>query len=252
MNCCVAHNFYEVDRLLYNVKEAIASDSVGLLGSLLFQNPHCATTDTKALLLYREALEQHKHQMTKGVKPCLCCEEVDELFQNAQNAVGYLCELDDRRDMGEDRSGYTEWLIRNPDLVTFDEWERCVYDTACQLNLDMTAITIEDACKQLEVVVEIQENLCVDNPVLEITTISCSAVPDVEVDMEECKASFDVLVSEYANCDMTFGDYVEAMKCGFTPELIVDAYACGMEINVNSEGVQLCSGDKENVVLTIT
>lgn len=249
--CCERPHLREVDKVWYSLKESLLEDSQELSHDLLWQEGYCPTPRRRNLLSYFDAVSRYRKQLLQNLDICLCCEDAVSLLANAKTAIGPLCDVQYRKDFTVDTSKFSEWVLKNPTLVDYNEWEKCLYDVAFQLNIQPGAVKVEDLCGQIEVIFEVHKLDCsTDNPI-ETQVVKCDLTPTVDIDLESCKIEFNEIETKFDNCDFTLNEYVEMKQCGFTFDLITKALECDVAIDIQPGAIKICPSGQDKATVTV-
>lgn len=149
----------------------------------------------------------------------------------------------------KDESGMDEWLLKNPNCVSFDRWRKVYYKLVPDYKITVTPI-FEKECGFIYKVAVQEEKYC-DVVVKAIAEAdkNCNVSYLAKITDKKCSESYNVLISEN-KCDITYKAFESAIKCGFSVKSIKSLYACGAKIKSSNkkESCTISFNSKEEIV----
>lgn len=158
-------------------------------------------------------LQKQKFNIQSDSK-CVCEQDIALLMEQVRLLTGSCSSL--RIDLIEDKSGYAEWVLANPDKVAREAWEECLF-TKC----DKVTFTLVRQLKDCKLAYDLVK-----------TIKDCGLKYDVKKSEVGCELEYE-LMKKSTNCELSYKDFVVFHKCGGTVDLIKKATDCAVGIEVN-------------------
>jgi len=231
--CCICYN-PELDKLIYECKHKLDELSESVIRSLYYGYACDNKAEGKIKLInnYITVLEEENRKTTLGGKPCLDCNNLQKLAEKVRQLT-HTCDIEYRKDLEVDKSGLDAWLLKYPQCVSYEKWERLAYKICGLLNLD---IEVKKVDCDIDLDVFSTEQIC--NLAFDITRkiIPCDVMIAISIykqacDLDlkitrtekECKIDFDILHSK-VNCDLDFEAYKKLVDCNLSFDIIKTVY----------------------------
>lgn len=194
------------------------------------------------LLTYKESLIHHRDAFYYGYDPCLCPKDFQLIVESTKDIVDmHECKSPGRKDLIVDRSNFDSWVISNPTCVAYEDWERCLYRTAIEVEISVEKIKPLCPITFITSIVYKGESFdfdekgnVVNNDKLDPALQLLFTIQAFQKSKHACDVNF---TSEFVpiNCDLDLDTYVSLVRCGLTADMIATIQDCGIDVEYDLE-----------------
>lgn len=208
-------------------------------------------------------LQEYYVSLSSGKSSCMCLTDIDLAIQSVLENIPVVCKRVSELDYQDiDRSNEDRWISRNPTCVSYESWERAkycfIYDYQFAANRIENKVAYMYATISADISCDIRASFAsVKNVSCELIsafeskrTPSCLVTFNTVADAESCRKNYAFLVKDVPGCNITYSTYSGLIKCGITHTAIHDLAACGIDMKVKSNMVELYlkdSGEKIDI-----
>jgi hypothetical protein len=253
---CKKNCDYPLDEDVAELVERINSYLV-ILGSNLSQFidygfPKVCLGNLYELLMYKDILvKMHDGLLLekKGFKctNCVCPNKFPLIRSKVVSIIGN--QQQEFFNEVRDESGIDEWLLKNPNCVSFDRWRRVYYKLVHDFRITVTPV-VEKQCSFVYSAV-IQKELKCDIIVsaLKEADKNCEIGVSSKIDQDKCSQQY-IAIKKDSNCGISYKAFEAAISCGFTAKSIAKLYGCGAKIKATKtkNNCIISLGSKEEIV----
>lgn len=150
---------------------------------------------------------------------CVCKEDLAKLTELVRKLVGECTSL--RIDLVEDRFGFDDWILANPERVAREIWEECLFKKCSPI----TFVLAKDLSKSGQDCTLIYD--------LIRTIDDCILRYDLVKKDRDCDLEYQILLKTVKDCNITYEDFVVMHTCGLTTDVISKSVSCGASVEVN-------------------
>ncbi|MFZ1704461.1 MAG: hypothetical protein WAT79_08935 [Saprospiraceae bacterium] len=240
-SCCDKNCDYpsseDVVELIEKINSFITKKG-GAYGQFLsYGFPQVCLQNIEELLIYKDVLTKLNEGLVleeKGyVKTnCVCPNKFPSIRSSVISIIGN--QGVDYYNQEKDESGMDEWLLKNPNCVSFDRWKRVYYKLVPDYKITVTPVAEKECGFIYKVIVDQEKTLDVVVKALKEADKNCGVKYSASLQEDRCKESFKSIVQE-SKCDISYKAFVSAMNCGFSVKSIQNLYACGVKIKASSK-----------------
>jgi hypothetical protein len=235
LSCCVNHGIYELDSLLYDVRQQILSlaeklNNFAKYGYSRFDQ-YNNLKKFSALKAQKDTLENHIYSLKKGLEPCLSCNQIQLIMENIRSTIP--CDIIIRKDIDNDTSNKESWNKSNPYCVSREKWEELVYRVCDDLGFDIKVISFKNLC---DITFETSINPLFCDIIFDIRKRKkeCELNYNIKISEKNCKLDFKIL-KESTSCDLDYETYRKLINCKLTSKIIKDVYSCDMKLVLDKD-----------------
>lgn len=176
-----------------------------------------------------ETLETEQKKRLQGVQTCLDCTGLQSLTEQITSITGIncglgyeLCEVDD--------TGRESWILKNPNCVSYEDWESASYWLCRELKLD-TSLETE---KITNLTLAITKDVICDTVLVAVNEVLAAKEFNLKINRttEECKIDFKLLHSEIESCNLDLKTYLQLIDHKVSFDIIKTVYENNLELKV--------------------
>ena len=253
---CKKNCNYPLDEDVADLIERINSYLVilgGKLGQFIdFSYPKVCLDNLGELLIYKDILvKMHEGLLleNKGFKDanCVCPNEFPSLRSKVVSIIGN--QKQEFFNEVRDESGIDEWLLKNPNCVSFDRWRRVYYKLVHDFKITVTPIVEKQCSFVYSASVQKEMKLDVIVSALKEADRNCETKVSSKIDQHKCNQQY-LAIKKESNCGISYNAFEAALNCGFTVKSIEKLYSCGAKIKAtkNKNNCIISLGSKEEIV----
>lgn len=199
----------------------------------------CCKKVSKIRLLH-DILEEKYVSLLHNQAECLCDEDIEKLVQKALVELPIRCKRVRSLDfVSMDKSGLEDWIIKNPNLVAFEKWEKALHKFKFDFTFDIKPIECKFVydfevkkidCNIVAAIEAVQKSNCEIKALFETRQEKCTLLADFEINKKECEINYEVLIEQVKGCDITFDYYLDLVKCGLSYDTILTLTKCEISV----------------------
>lgn len=211
---------------------------------LSFGYPEVCLQNIEELLIYKDVLTNLNDGLVLEEKGylksnCICPNKFPSIRSSVISIIG--TQGVEYYNQEKDESGMDEWLLKNPNCVSFDRWKRVYYKLIPDYKITVTPVEEKECGFIYKVIVDQEKVLDVVIKAIKEADKNCSVKYSVDLTEDKCRESYNAIISE-PKCNISYKAFVSARNCGFSTKSIQSLYACGAKIKA--------SGKKDNCIIS--
>lgn len=255
-SCCDKNCDYPISEDVSELIERINS-FITNLGSqygqyLSWGFPNVCLDNIEELLIYKDILTKLNDGLMleeKGYSKtnCVCPNKFPSIKSKIVSIIG--SQGVEYYSQEKDESGVDEWLLKNPNCVSFDRWRRVYYKLVPDYKITVTPVIEKECGFFYRVVVDQEKTLEVIVKAIKEADKNCNVNYLAKLTESKCRESFNAMSSD-PKCDISYKAFVSASNCGFSVRSIKSLYACGAKIKASNqkESCIISFNNKEEIV----
>jgi hypothetical protein len=238
---CYTHSLYDLRDLMMKINYQVAN-----YGAELAQRVNwgygCITiteNEVKKLLLLKNTIRRYYDGIRQKAMSCLCDTDFQKIKEQVLRIIGIRkCTSPTVADIRYDYSGYDDWVVKHPNCVAYDVWEK---GTLVKLAPSFRITATHD--EKVIIARTLHAMSTKDDCVIKLLAYAYKAKCDHKISVsakseEKCKTEFKILSKKH-KCDFNLKVYSKLLACNLSFRVVSQVLACGGKISLDENGAPI-------------
>ena len=227
----------EVRDLIESIKNYIFSKGVAYAQYLDYGYKETRLDKMEDLSIYLDVLTSlydNLYRHSKGFESDLyyCPEDFKNIKSEVISIIGIV--KIEHYDHFFDDSGINQYMISNPNEISFERWKKHLYNFETQYEIKVEKINSEPCLEVVYGALKADKGNCkVLYQSLKDVASRCDTRFSASFDEGKCKVDYSVLIKTDFCKGIKYDVFSTAIKCGFTAKAIKSIYKCGGQIKAS-------------------
>lgn len=223
----------QLENTIYKIDSRIAELSIMHLQKLQYGDS-CNVNAIAESLPLRQLRATLTRELQRRVRDCECACNIDRTIAIVNTKVGKTRATDQ---LVADRTNEQDWILRHPNCVAREIYEKYCRNLCHELNIEVTA-EFDQLC---ELGFDITSEVISCDLLTDISVIKqvCDLGFSIHTSREKCQLELDLIREEIVDCSLSIEAYLGLIDLGCTYDLIKKFIISGLTIEKDTKGVFL-------------